>query len=93
MINKEELNRLIEIEVCMELLEEFNEFEDVEKFDLYKSRQCLESMSLEQLLEKSEQITKLIQKHNFVLYMDDIINDIKRYGLEYAKNKYKLEGI
>lgn len=94
MLSQEELNRLVEIDICMELLEEYNEFEDVkEGFDLKKSRECLENMTLKELQEKSEQIADLISKHNFIIYMDNIIKDIKEYGLDYAKNKYKLEGI
>ena len=94
MLSQEELDRLVEIDICIELLEEYNEFEDVkEGFDLKKSRECLENMTLKELRDKSEQIADLIEKHNFTIYMDNIIKDIKEYGLDYAKNKYKLEGI
>lgn len=93
MLSQEELDRLIEIDVNMELLEEFNEFEDVKGFDLKRSKECLENMTLKELQEKSEQIADLISKHNFIIYMDNVIKDIKEYGLDYAKNKYKLEGI
>jgi|GEM_PF-5821172 len=92
MLSEEELNKRIELALCMELLKEYNSFDDIKtNFDLISSRECLSKMTLEELKVKSEEIQQLIIKHETVKFLDKVLKEIELYGVEYTKEKYLKE--
>lgn len=92
MLSEEELNKLVELDLCMELLEEYNSFNDIKlNFDLIVSRECLSKMTLEELKVKSEEIQRLKIKHETVKFLDKVLKEIELYGVEYTKEKYLKE--
>lgn len=88
-----EVDRTVEIKLCLDLLQEYNsKVEKKEnKFNIQLSEKDLNNMTLEKVKEKFKQIKNLIINQEKNRFLQNVIDETKKHGVDWVKEKYELK--